>query len=75
MRVIRLRDPECIIIGGGMSAAGERLLSKAREIVDTHALEISRKACTIVTAQLGDASGMLGAAKAAAIKNSDRTEV
>lgn len=75
VNVINLYNPECIIIGGGMSAAGERLLSKAREIVDTHALEISRKACTIVTAQLGDASGMLGVAKAAAIKNSDRTEV
>ena len=55
-----------------MSAAGERLLSKARKIVDTHALEISRKACTIVTAQLGDASGMLGAAKAASIKMAEQ---
>lgn len=74
VNVINLYNPECIIIGGGMSAAGERLLSKAREIVDTHALEISRKACTIVTARLGDASGMLGAAKAASIKINNESE-
>lgn len=75
VNVINLYNPECVIIGGGMSAAGERLLSKAREVVDTHALEISRKACTIVTASLGDASGMLGAAKAASIKTENRLVV
>lgn len=75
VNVINLYNPECVIIGGGMSAAGERLLSKAREVVDTHALEISRKACTIVTASLGDASGMLGAAKAASIKTENRMVV
>ena len=75
VNVINLYNPECVIIGGCMSAAGERLLSKAREVVDTHALEISRKACTIVTASLGDASGMLGAAKAASIKTENRLVV
>ncbi len=60
--VINLFNPEVIIIGGGMSAAGERLLRPARQIVKCHALEISRQSCEIVTAQLGDAAGMLGAA-------------
>lgn len=40
----------------------ERLLGPARRVVESHALAISRAGCEIVTAQLGDAAGMLGAA-------------
>lgn len=60
--IINLYNPEIIIIGGGVAAAGERLLSRAREVVDSHALKISNSKCTIKTARLGDAAGMLGAA-------------
>lgn len=60
--IINLFNPEIIIIGGGVAAAGERLLSRAREIVDSRALKISNSKCTIKTALLGDAAGMLGAA-------------
>lgn len=69
--VINLFNPEIIIIGGGMSAAGERLLSTARDVVRKHALEISRERCAIVTAELGDAAGMLGAAVYAKKRLSD----
>ncbi|WP_312641585.1 ROK family protein [Hydrogenoanaerobacterium sp.] len=62
VNIINLYNPETIIIGGGMSAAGERLLATARNIVSTHALKISQTACSIVTADLGDSAGMLGAA-------------
>ena len=62
VNVINLFNPEVVIVGGGMAAAGERLLGPARRVVDTHALELSRQSCQIVTAQLGDAAGMLGAA-------------
>lgn len=62
VNIINLFNPEIIIIGGGMSAAGERLLQPARKVVDSHALRISRSNCYITTAQLGDAAGMLGAA-------------
>lgn len=61
VNVINLFNPEVIIIGGGMAAAGERLLRPARTIVKNHALEISREQCAIVTAQLGDSAGMMGA--------------
>ena len=40
----------------------ERLLGPARRVVESHALAISRAGCEIVTAQLGDSAGMLGAA-------------
>lgn len=62
VNVINLFNPEMIIIGGGMAAAGERLLKPARNVVKNHALEIARERCSIVTAQLGDSAGMLGAA-------------
>ena len=62
VNIINLFNPEILIIGGGMSAAGERLLHPARNIVKEHALSLSRKHCKIVTAQLGDSAGMLGAA-------------
>lgn len=62
VNVINLYNPEIMIIGGGMSAAGERLLGAARTIVKTHALQIAQASCSIVTAELGDAAGMLGAA-------------
>ena len=45
-----------------MSRMGDRLLQYTREILDTHALRIPYGCCTIVTAVLGDAAGMLGAA-------------
>lgn len=62
VNVINLYNPEIIIIGGGMSAAGERLLARTREVVQERALKLSRSACEIVTASLGDSAGMLGAA-------------
>lgn len=60
--VVNLYNPECIIIGGGMAAAGERLLKSTRKIIDTHTLEISKNTCEIVIESLGDSSGMIGAA-------------
>lgn len=62
VNIINLYNPELIIIGGGMSSAGERLLAAARSVVSTHALQISQNACSIVAADLGDSAGMLGAA-------------
>ena len=62
VNVVNLFNPQAIVVGGGMSAAGERLLGPARRVVESHALAISRAGCEIVTAQLGDAAGMLGAA-------------
>lgn len=62
VNVINLYNPKIIIIGGGMAAASERLLSSTREIVKTHALKLSQAACSITLAELGDSAGMLGAA-------------
>lgn len=60
--VFSLYNPEIIIVGGGMSNTGDRLLQYTRAILEKHALRIPYAACTIVTAVLGDSAGMLGAA-------------
>ncbi|MFA9560410.1 ROK family protein [Evansella sp. AB-rgal1] len=60
--VINLLNPEIVIIGGGMSAAGDRLLNPVRNIVKRHTLKLSEQACIIRKAKLGSKAGMIGAA-------------
>jgi glucokinase len=60
--VINLLNPEVIIVGGGMSAAGDRLLNSVRDTIGNHALKLSSQACKIEQAKLGGRAGMIGAA-------------
>jgi len=39
--MVNLFNPEMIIVGGGMSAAGDRLLNTVRDTVENHALTLS----------------------------------
>lgn len=59
---INLLNPELVIIGGGMSAAGDRLLNAVRDTISGHSLKLSSQACRVVTAALGDRAGVIGAA-------------
>jgi len=60
--VVNVFNPELVVIGGGALAAGELLLEPAREVVAEHALPPVREMVSIVPAEFGDESGMLGAA-------------
>ena len=60
--IINLYNPEMIIVGGGMANAKERLLKSARKTAERYALKAPFAACSIVTAHLGDAAGLFGAA-------------
>jgi glucokinase len=60
--VVNVFNPELIVIGGGAIAAGELLLGPAREVVAERALPPAREMVSIVPAEFGDESGMLGAA-------------
>lgn len=55
-------DTECIIIGGGMSAAGEFLLERVRKNYIKNVFHPSRKT-PIILARLGNDAGMYGAAR------------
>jgi glucokinase len=55
-------NPEVIVVGGGVSAAGELLLAPARAVVAERALRLPGEHVRIVAAHFGAESGMLGAA-------------
>ena len=57
-------DPDVIVIGGGVAAAGDLLLEPARRELRARALP-PMNATRVVTAELGPAAGMIGAATTA----------
>lgn len=59
--LINIFNPEVIIIGGGVSGSGERLLNPARKLISVHLLNVEAQSCRIELAQLGSEAGMLGA--------------
>jgi glucokinase len=60
--IVNIFNPEVVVIGGGVIAAGELLLAPARRVVAERALAPSRDIVRIVPARFGAESGMLGAA-------------
>jgi glucokinase len=59
---VNVLNPEVVVVGGGVIAAGDLLLEPAREEVRARALAPSRDVVRIVPARFGAESGMLGAA-------------
>ncbi|WP_318750106.1 ROK family protein [Thermaerobacter composti] len=59
---IHLFNPERIIVGGGVSLAGEPFLELVRQAVGRRVWEVPLSAVSIVRAELGDRSGVMGAA-------------
>jgi glucokinase len=62
VNLVNIFNPEMIIVGGGLSKMGELLLEPAREMVRQRAFPLCAGAVRIVTAELGDDAGLLGAA-------------
>ncbi|MEA2270876.1 MAG: glucokinase [Solirubrobacteraceae bacterium] len=59
---VNVFNPEVVVVGGGLVAAGDLLLEPARAVVAERALVPARDQVRIVPARFGDESGMLGAA-------------
>ncbi len=59
---VNIFNPEVVVVGGGLVAAGELLIGPARAQVESRALTPARDQVRIVAARFGDESGMLGAA-------------
>ncbi len=59
---VNIFNPEVVVIGGGVIAAGELLLAPARAVVAERALPPSRDEVRIVAARFGVEAGMIGAA-------------
>jgi glucokinase len=60
--IVNIFNPEAVVIGGGVMAAGELLLDPARAVMAERALPPSRDEVRIVPAELGAEAGMVGAA-------------
>jgi len=62
INIINLLDPEVIVLGGGVSAAGEFLLDAVREAVKPMVFFKTQPYARIELAQLGNDAGIIGAA-------------
>lgn len=62
VNIVNIFNPDMIIVGGGVAKMGELLLEPARQVVLKRAFELPARAVRIVTAELGDDAGVLGAA-------------
>ena len=60
--LVNVFNPEVVVVGGELVAAGDLLLEPARAVVAERALIPARDQVRIVPARFGDESGMLGAA-------------
>jgi glucokinase len=59
--VIHIFNPRRIVLGGGVSNAGDLLFEPLRKQTKKHAMPMLHDICDIVPAQLGDQVGVLGA--------------
>lgn len=59
--VVNLLNPEKIIVGGGVAAAGDILMTPIKETLVKRAMPISGGAVEVVPAQLGNTAGVIGA--------------
>lgn len=63
--LVSILNPQVIVIGGGVAAAGELLLAPARQAVKRWAQPLGAKQARIVRSRLGERAALLGAAKLA----------
>jgi predicted NBD/HSP70 family sugar kinase len=56
-----LFNPEMVVVGGDLSAAGELLLDPLRESIDRYALPAATEKLEVVAGELGERANLLGA--------------
>lgn len=60
--IVNLLNPDCIVIGGGVSNAGRILFDKVRQEISERAMPVQARHVKILKAKLGDNAGLIGAA-------------
>lgn len=63
--LVNLFEPDLVVLGGGVTRAGEQLFAPLRRLVAAQAMGPAARAARIVRASGGDAAGILGAAAVA----------
>jgi len=59
---LNIFNPDTVVLSGGLAKAGPVFWDTLHRTVGTAPFEISREACRVVPAQLGDDTGVIGAA-------------
>lgn len=59
--IVNLINPEIIVIGGGVSGAGDPFIKRIAKVVKARALNANTKRLKIVQASLGNDAGVIGA--------------
>lgn len=62
VNLVNIFNPEMIVVGGGIASMGDLLLGPARQMVKERAFPESSAVVRIVTTELGNDAGLLGAA-------------
>ena len=70
--IVNVFEPDVVVLGGGVSSAGEQLLAPVREAVRASAMSPAGRAAAIVRSPLGDRVGVVGAAAIAFNRSADR---
>jgi glucokinase len=60
--LVNIFNPQVVVIGGGVIAAGELLLAPAREVMLERALSPAKESVRVEAARMGPEAGMIGAA-------------
>ena len=60
--ILNILDPEIVVLGGGVSLAGDFLIDRVKENLKKYALPSALEGLKIVQAELGNDAGILGAA-------------
>lgn len=61
VNVVNIFNPDAVVLGGGVTQAGERLFGPVRTLVRERSMPISRESVRVVPVELGDDAGMYGA--------------
>jgi glucokinase len=61
VNVVNIFNPDVVVLGGGVTQAGDRLFDPVRALVAERAMPISRENVRIVPVELGDDAGLFGA--------------
>jgi glucokinase len=57
---VHIFNPEIVVLGGGVTNAGDLLFDPIRDMVARHAMKIPRDTVAVVRAELGDDAGLYG---------------
>jgi glucokinase len=70
--IVNTFDPEMVIIGGGVSKAGDIVFDKVKEVVNKRAFKAIAESCKIVPAGLGTDAGVIGAVALALLESKNQ---